>query len=797
MDPRALKTLEFDLVKEMVAEFAISELGRKAIREQEVWGSPDVIRGEYELVREMMDALSWRESLPIDGLSDVRPSLNAIRPAGTYLEPSELLRVHRLLKAAGRIKGFFYSFRDDFPRLHRLMECCRPVPEFEKAVAEALTDDGRVSSNATPELAEIRRAMTDTLQKIEAAFEKIMRSREMREFLQEGYVTERKGRKVLPVKSEYRSRVAGIIHDVSISGGTVFIEPLAVIGLSNELTDLAARETEEVRRILISLSDCIRRNIETILTDVEIMAEVDALYAKARFARRYECAIPGVSDDRSVRIENGRHPLLLKSHEEKCVPLTLSLRPSDSALIISGPNAGGKTTAAKTIAVLSLMAQTSTPIPAGADSVLPIFSGFFADIGDYQDISLGVSTFTSHLGEVNRILENVTEGSLVVLDELGTATDPAEGSVLAEAILEELSRKGAVTIVTSHLPSLKTLDSTREWARSASMGLDPQTERPNFILSMDVPGDSSGLTIARQLGIPPGIIERAYSLMSRQQRDLTQALEVVRKERARLLSASNELEKAQRQLEEDKENFAGLRESLDAEIAKLRLEKLKFRQEVLAEKKKIVEDARRRVERMIARLPSRKELPQAKKELQEEKGRLETEAKEVETAILRMSDVAARSLSMEEIHEGMVVWDRSLGQAGTVKAIYPAKRKVDLLVRGVVFNVDADHLAECPAERKLSPLSSGRRPLLRRELLSTELNLIGQRVEEAIGLLDRFINDASVSGVERVRIVHGYGTGALRKGIRDFLASHPLVEGFRSEDEKEGEQGAVTIVKLK
>ena len=797
MDSRALETLEFIIVKDIVADFALSDLGRDRVRQQEVMTSLEAIRRNYDLVGEMMDAIAWRETMPIGGLSNVRPSLRAVCPAGTYLDPPDLLRIHELLKAAGRLKSHFHTYREAFPKLHALMERTQPVPEFDRAVRATLTPDVEVATNATPELAEIRRLITDTSHKIEKTFDKMIRSADMKEFLREAYVTERKGRKVLPIKSECRSQVSGIVHDVSISGGTVFVEPMSVVGLSNELTELLAREKEEIRRILLSLGDCLRQNLDTVLTTVEIMSEIDMLYAKARFAARYKCSIPGISSDRSLKIANGRHPLLLKSKEDKCVPLNVSLRDSDRVLVISGPNAGGKTSAAKTIAVLCLMAQTATPIPADVTSVLPICSGFFADIGDYQDISLGVSTFTSHLGEVRRILENVSEGSLIVLDELGTATDPAEGAVLAEAILEEFTQRGALTVVTSHLPSLKTLGMTRQWARSAAMGLDPETESPNFVLSMDVPGESSGLTIARQLGIPRSIVERAYSLMSHQQRELSHELEAVRREKAKLLNASRELDEARKEAEELKSHHVELLKSLEAEKAKLKLDKLKFRQTILMEKQKVLREARNRVEKMIASLPSRKHLSVAKKSLEEEHAGVEGETKHIEKEIDKLTAVPTRDIPVEEVREGMAVWARNLRQAGTVKAVYRGRRKVDLLVDGVVFTLDADQLAECPKEEMLQHGPVGKTSVPRKELATTDLNLIGERVGKAIGLLDQFINDASLSGLDQIRVIHGYGTGSLRKGIRDFLASHPLVDGFRSEDEKEGEGGAVTIVKLK
>ncbi len=797
MDSRALEILEFDLVKEMVGEFVTSDMGRERIRQQAVATSAEAIDGDYQLVREMMDAVSWREPLPMEGLWDIRPQLKAIRPGGSYLSPPDFLKVSRLLESVSRVRRFFHFFGEDFPRLHRLTEQCEPIPEFEEAVGKALTPDGEVAGNASAELAETRAAIATASRKIEAVFEKMIRSPDMREFLQEGYVTERKGRRVLPVKSDCRSHIPGIVHDVSISGGTVFIEPLRVVGLSNELVDLRAREEEEIRRILLSLGDCLRRHLQPAWTNVETAAKVDALYGKARFAERYKCSIPGISSGGVLRIENGRHPLLVKSQEDHCVPLNVSLASSDSALVISGPNAGGKTTAAKTIAVLCLMAQTSTPVPASPNSTLPIFSGFFADIGDYQDISLGLSTFTSHLGEIRRILENVVAGSLVILDELGTATDPAEGEALAEAILEELVRKKALTVVTSHLPSLKTLGTTTEWARSASMGLDSQTEKPNFLLSMDVPGESSGLTIASQLGIPRAIIRRAFSLMSRQQRDLNRALESVRKEKRKLARASEELADARQKVEEEKRRSAELQESLNAETTKLRLQKLQFQQEVLAEKGKILREARTRVEKMIARLPSRRHLAEARKKLEEEDRQRQADVREVNCALDKQTLSPGRELLLGEIRKGMLVWSPTLRQAGRVKAVYPRKRKVDLVTDGVVFNVDADRLAEWGEEEMQAEPVPQRERRLRKVMSSIELNLIGQRVEKAIGLVDRFLNDASLSGVEEVRIIHGYGTGALRRGVREYLGSHPLVDGFRSENPEEGEESAVTTVKLK
>lgn len=797
MDSRAFSVLEFNHVKDMVAEFAACDLGRELIRNEEPTAMQDLVRSQYELVNEMMNAISWPQNLPMEGVEDVRGSLHAARPSGTYLAPHPLLHVDRLLKVGGSLKRFFHSFRDDFPKLHHLTDSIDPVTEFQAAVAKAITRDGEIHDTATPELARIRGEMRSLSHRIENAFEQMLRSPETRPFLQEAYVTERKGRKVLPVKSDFRPHVPGIVHDVSISGGTVFVEPMAVVGLSNELTELAAQEEDEIRRILLSLTERLRAHFDAVLADVEIVARLDMLYGKARFAERYECAIPGISTDGSLAIENGRHPLLLKAHESNCVPLNVSLRASDSVLVISGPNAGGKTTAAKTIAALCLMAQTATPLPASPNTVLPLFSAFFADIGDYQDISRGVSTFTSHVGEVKRILDSVRPGSLVVLDELGTATDPVEGAVLAEAILEELTKRTARTIVTSHLPSLKSLHLTRTWARPASMGLDPETEKPNFILSMDVPGESSGLTIARQLGIPENVIARAYSLMSDQQRDFTHALEAVTREKGKIQKASRELQQERREVAQEKDRYEELSRALDADKAKLKLEKLKFRQDLLSERKKILREAKGRVERMIAQLPSRKELVRSRKVLEEEAHGVQEESEQTEKAIEKATAVPRRDLSLDEIREGMVVYARNLRQAGNVKAVYPTRNKVDLVVDGVLFNVDAEQLAEHLGEETRRPSYSAKTSTPRKDLPATDLNLIGRRVENAIALLDRFLNDASLSRVDQVRVIHGYGTGALRRGIREFLMGHPLVDGFRAEDESEPQGGAVTIVRLK
>ena len=483
---------------------------------------------------------------------------------------------------------------------------------------------------------------------------------------------------------------------------------------------------------------------------------------------------------------------------ERCVPLSVELHDSDRALVISGPNAGGKTTAAKTIGVLALMVQSSIPIPADGSSVFPVFSGFFADIGDYQNLTGGVSTFTSHLGEIKRILEQASEDSLVILDELGTATDPSEGSLLAQAILEATAARGALTLVTSHLPMLKTLDRRCGWARTASFSLDPDTERPTYVLSMDVPGESNALKIARIIGLPQAIIDRSLALMSPEERELKDVLSSVKADQERLRRERALAEEERQRAAKEHERLRAQLEQERKEVAKVKTEMLEARRDALEERRRIVRDGRKRVEKMVATLGSREEVIGAKGQLADEAAAIDDELASVSKELGELAPKPAKRRPLDEAREGLTVWVPSLNDRGTIVRVYGRGRYADVLVGKTQFKVAvkelelvedaAEQQARAPARRAARPAgpSAG----------STEINLIGKRVEEAQFALEEFIAEAAANGFETVRIIHGYGTGALRQGVREHLRLDPHVASFEDADVKGG-GAAVTIARLR
>jgi len=602
---------------------------------------------------------------------------------------------------------------------------------------------------------------------------------------------------VLPVKIEYKNKVPGIIHDYSISEETAFIEPLEVVELSNRLLDLGKDEQKEIRRILVMLADLLRRDLETARTDVEICATLDAAYGKAEFARRYGCSIPTVTGSGGLKVVNGRHPLLLFSIGQRCVPLTVELGESDRALVVSGPNAGGKTTAVKTLGVLALMVQCAIPIPADASSVFPVYGGFFADIGDYQDLTGGVSTFTSHLGEVKRILERAKADSLIILDELGTATDPSEGALLAQAILEEIASRGGLALVTSHLPALKTLDRRCEWARTASFSLDPDTERPTYRLAMDVPGESNALKIARMIGLPQAIIDRSLALMSPEERELKEVLSAVKAEQGRARRERELAEGERRRTAKEQELARAKLVQAQKEVERLKTEVLQARREALEERRRIVRDGRKRVETMIAKLHSREEVIESRGRLTEEADAIDDELAGVTKELGELAPKPARRRPIGEASEGMTVWVPSLNDRGTIVRVYGRGRRADVLVNKMEFKVAVKDLEQIEEEAEHVPArhkGGVRTPAP--GLASSEINLIGRHVEDAKLELERFIGDAVADGSETIRIVHGYGTGALRQGVREYLREDARVKSCADADAEAG-GGAVTIARLR
>ena len=797
MDAHTRKLLELDELKKIVTAHALCDLGRRRIDESPLLTSRKEIVREYDKVAEMLLVFSSEGHFPTEGITDVEELVDRVAVANSFLNPEEYLQLFNFFSAVTNIKSLFEELKQAYPLLYELTRVLVPMPSFKRMVRDTFTPDAEVKDDATDELKEIRSRKKELSKRIDSALEKYLYDPSRNVMLQENFITERNYRKVLPVKVEYKRHVRGIVHAYSITEETAFIEPMEVVEMSNELTDIIVEEQKEIRRILTEIGDLLREKMEPLRLDIDVLSEIDSLYARADYARNHKCSIPEVNDTGEVLIEEGRHPLLTEALGKKCIPLNMTLAAKDRALIISGPNAGGKTTAVKTVGIFGLMVQSAIPLPAKPTSSFPVFTDFFADIGDEQSLSEGISTFSSHIKQIKVIVENAPENSLVILDELGTGTDPAEGALLAQAILEELAARSATVLVTSHLTSLKTLDQTKEWARTASFSLDPDTEAPNFLMVMDVAGESNALKIARLLGLPKSLVDRAYELMSPEERQLKSVVESVKNERSRLEKLRKEAQKEKKEIARSRERYYRLIDELEIEKSNLREFKLKERKEAALEKKKMIAEAKKKIERLIANLPSKEEIIRARETVVREQEELTEEIAGIDRKLRRDSPKRGKPARASDLKPGTTVYIETLHGFGTVQRVNESRGKVDVTVDNLAFNVDIAevYVPEHEIEAPPAPEVRTRQVTPAKRVATNELNLIGKRVDVSLEELDKFIDDALMSGFDTIRIIHGIGTGALRTAVRQHLKSHPRIKSFRSGDVYEGHH-AVTIAEV-
>jgi DNA mismatch repair protein MutS2 len=759
--------------------------------------SRDEVILEYDKVAEMIQVLVSLGELPSDGIKDIEELVERVSVPNSYLQPPEFIRIFNLLSAAMNIRSFFEDCKETYPRLYELTRMLVPLPSFKRMVRDTFDAEGEVRDDATEELKDIRRRKNELAKRIEGTLEKYLYDPAKALLLQEQFITERNYRKVLPVKVEFKHKIRGIIHAYSITEETAFIEPMEVVEMSNELTDIIVEEEKEIRRILTEVADLLREKLNPLRLNLDIVAEIDCIHAKAGYARKRNCNVPRINDTGEIVIEEARHPLLMESIGEKDVPLTLNLGPKDRALVISGPNAGGKTTAVKTVGMLALMAQSAIPVPAKQTSSFPVFTDFFADIGDDQSITQGISTFSSHIQQIKAIIENAPQGSLIILDELGTGTDPAEGALLAQAILEDLAQRLTTTLVTSHLTSLKTLDRTREWARTASFSLDPDTEAPNFQLAMDVAGDSNALKIARLLGLPKSVVDRAYELMSPDERQLKNVLELVKKEQSKFEQLRREAEKERKDVAKSRARYYKLIDELETEKSKAKDSRLKHQKEAALEKKRVVAQARKHIENLIANLHSKADVLSAKQGIVREQQKVDDEIADIDRKLARRTRKPGKPVRFDDLKAGMTVYVDSLNSLGTVKRTYDSRKTVDVTVDDIDFNVGIKNVyfpGKHPEEHPVREVHA-RQVTPRKAFTSNELNLIGKTVEAALEDLDRFIDSALLSGFDTIRVIHGLGTGALRKAVRSHLKSHPRIQSYGDPEERPGDK-AVTVADI-
>ena len=796
MDEKSLNILEFPKVRESLAGFAAFSASRDIALGIEPSSDPDLVRQMLRESAESRHLLSMDPFFTIGGAHDVREAAK-MAARGKVLEPQTLIEIQATAAAARRVRTGLEKCRTELPALWQIAQGILELPDLEEEIGRCLSATGEVLDSASAELVRLRNRLKEARQQLLNRLETLMKSPRSRRFVQEAFITEREGRYVIPVKAEFRKEIKGIVHDVSDSGATVLIEPWTTIDLGNELRQITAAERQEVERILTALSAQVGAGEEALSSDVALVAEIDLALAKARYAQETRAAEPTIASGGStgavLSLLEARHPLL----GGKAVPLSVEIGRDFSVLIITGPNTGGKTVALKTLGLLTLMAQAGIPIPASSKSSLPIYDSIFADIGDEQSIEQTLSTFSWHMGNIARIMNLSTARSLVLLDELGTSTDPSEGAALARAILAHFQSRGSMAVATTHYGELKAFAHATPRMQNASLDFDPETLEPTYHLTVGIPGGSNALTIASKLGLSPEVVAAARGMLGRTTQDIDGLLGDLMREKQKVQGLLQGLEEEKDEAERARDRWEGKRRQQTRQEHHLHRE---ARDRLAGEMAGLQKDIRQAA-RELKKEQSREGIEQARRALAAAHGRLADPPSSVKGTIETASPNGTEKTptggtkTAGGIGEGDRVWLEDMDLWGTVLALSESSSQLELQVGGArltmhLEDVDLSRVERAPA---LAPSPAPAQRVLKGMSPSPELDIRGRRANEVAPELDSYLNDASLAGLGRVRIIHGHGTGVVRQIVRDMLASHPLVKSFQPGERSEGGDGATMV----
>jgi DNA mismatch repair protein MutS2 len=780
----AAAKLEFEKVLQRVQRYASSDPGREVLTGQSFSTSVSAIEEELSSVSEMKKLMEAEGYLPVEGIFPIRSALQRSGVEGTVLAPREVLQVGRTLVAAKSIREFLSRRRVEAPRIWDIAEPLHIDKILIFNIDRAVDDSGSVKASASRELQSVRQAIADRYDQLRKRLASILKSVSDLGFSQDDIITTREGRMVIPVKAEHKHRVQGFIHSASASGATVFIEPSDTLDMNNDIRSLQFREQHEVERILRDLTDQIRSQKDILLSNLTLLARIDALQAKAKHSIEILGVQPRLVASGRMNFVQARHPLLLATHGHKgTVPLDLELGGVYTTLVISGPNAGGKSVAMKCVGLLVLMTQAGLHIPASDQTTVRIFQRLFVDIGDEQSIENDLSTFSSHLRSLKTIADESDATSLVLIDEIGAGTDPAEGGAIAAAMLDTLTRRGACTIATTHHGALKVFAYETDGVENGAMEFDQTTLTPTYLFKAGVPGSSYALEMADRLGLSKDLLTRSRSLLGQQQTKLEGLIGE--------LEASAQRYRAQLEaVGEEKAKLAALVSQYEAKIAAQGKELKEVKRQALEEARGIVEKANALIERSVREIRETKAEKSTVRELRDAvttvKSQLVAEQRNVEPVTDPDSD--------EPILSGVKVRLKTGGEVGEVETVSADGRSAIVVFGIVKMKVPVENLRV--TRDKVFQIRHTQSLVEKPESVPTDLDLRGMNGEEALPLVDKFIDTATLAGLHRIDIIHGKGTGALRKKVTEFLAAHPRVKSYRLGEWNEGGTGA-TVVELK
>ena len=796
--------LEFDRLKGIVSRSTTCAPGRRAIEALAPHQDADALNAEFTLIREAVAYLREGHELGFGSMADPEKWLARLSVPASVLAPAELLDAVSLTDAAAGVRQTFKGDAGKHPRLSERAAALGDFRSLTTAIRRAVMPNGEISDDASPQLKRIRANIVQGRDKIQRSLESILRARSAP--AGEDYITLRGDRFVIPVRASERRGVPGVVHGASGTGQTVFVEPLEAIDLNNRLVQLGEDETAEIARILEDLTERVRLDRGPLEAAAASLAHLDSVFARARFAREYDCAAPEFLSGNSLRLESARNPVLeatLRPQGRKAVPLSLAMGGDETVLVVSGPNTGGKTVSLKTVGLAALSAQSGIPVAAGR-AELPVFDRVLADIGDEQSIAADLSTFSAHMLNLKSMLEVASERSLILVDEMGTGTAPEEGAALAVALLEEFRARRALTLATTHHDRLKAYASTTPGIVNAAMEFDEENLRPTYRLLVGVPGTSSGIEIARRLGLPARVIDHARAGLSPESREARDLIAYLHRSR-------DEMEEVKRQAREELSQ-------LESERRKLQTEWVERQKKRIAELERSFAETQKRLEAEVARLAEDVKDRALRAQLEKQAGRrlgkiasdsrAEADAAVVDALAASQADLgiavetAGKPVAPEALSAGVrvhvktfkqpVVFRRHDGRTAEVEA-GPLRMKVPLADITGIADESKSAKPDAGAARSRGitvHTQAGAAPA------AEEINVIGLTVEQATERVDKFIDEAALAGKPSVRIIHGHGTGALRRGLAEFLSAHPLVESIRHEAEDRGGT-AITVAELK
>ena len=791
MNQKALKILEYDKIIELLTAKATCELGKMQCRELVPMHDLEEIRMAQHQTADALRRVYAKGSISFAGTVNIGASLKRLEIGGSLNAP-ELLRICGLAETAGRVKQYARgeerdeNLKDSLDEFFEALEPCFPL---SSEIRRCILAEDEIADDASSNLKNIRRQMKQINDKVHSTLSSLLNG-SARSYLQDAVITMRNGRYCLPVKAEYRGQVPGMIHDQSSTGSTLFVEPMSVVKLNNDFKELELKEQEEIEVILAGLSAEAAFYIEALDTDLKILAKLDFIFAKALLAKEMNASKPVFNTQGNVYIKDARHPLLDK---KKAVPITVSLGHTFDLLVVTGPNTGGKTVSLKTVGLLTLMGQAGLHIPAFDRSKLALFDEVFADIGDEQSIEQSLSTFSSHMTNIVSILKNATPNSLVLMDELGAGTDPTEGAALAIAILTHLHKQGIRTMVTTHYSELKVFALSTPGVENACCEFDVETLRPTYRLLIGVPGKSNAFAISSKLGLPDFIIDNAKEHLTAQDENFEDLLSDLEQSRRTIEAEEEEIRK-------HKEEVKSLRDALAKKQERIETRREDILRKANEEARAILADAKKTADETIRDFQKYSSADASIREMEAKRAKLREKMEKANKNVQAQVPKPKKPVSAKKLHLGDAVKVLSMNLKGTVSSLPDAKGDLFVqmgILRSKVNISDLELIDEvtitAPA---MARTSTGKIKMSKSASVSTEINLIGMTVDEALAHLDKYLDDAYLAHMPSVRIVHGKGTGKLREAVQKHLKRCKYVKTYRMGEFGEGDAG-VTIAEFK